>query len=1740
MKYKLLILVILFSIKIFSQYRVIEEYSGPGYSEVIIDPGFHGNLFSEIDDAVSYSFLVDFAVPYNSKSNFEIRILEDAEFDPKSLFGDKLSDEIYLRTVSEIRNLGNYRIKGYTHVGKNYCAVLEIPRLIINNLNELRIVKKISIKAEWKGENFTQQTKLNVEGTTSAVNRKTANQLQTIPVLRKSDGAEEWFNYNQTYLKFGTAKDGIYRINYNDLQNQGIDPTVINPKTIKVYNKGLEVPIFLEGEDDAIFDVGDFIEFFGIRNMGGKHRDINAYNEPYNEYLGQYTDTTAYFLTWGGDIGLRVKVKNDLDIQILPDTLRYYYEIARREINNWYDYPMQDQVEREKPFQIDNKTWIDISIPVGTRNIVLSLSNIYPDQSAFVYSKIMDYASSISTKAHLLAIGINSYPEVYDSTWINKYQRVVMEASFSSSKLVNGNNTVKIFSYPVAGNTVNSSSIDWTELEYPRYIKMINDSLLFKFTRTVGREVHGFIPFNLKTNDYSFWKYDKNPVKYKLTRRTDSLYVADTLDANSIFAISSVSKILKPKFYYAKQFTNLRNVQNKADYLAITHKKYLQKAEEYVQFISDSYDVEAKVIDVHDIYDEFAYGYFNPESIRDFLQAANSNWQTPLPEYVCLIGNATYDYHGNKAKYRGAPPVYNDVPSFGAPVSDNWFVTWDSLILYNPQMFIGRIPVRSNQEFEFYFAKHRDYVQQPYNEWNKRYIFFSGGKGDSQSELNQLKGINDFIINNYVDPAPVGGTRMHFYKTISPVSNFGPYTNAEISSTINKGSLFISYIGHSGTQTWDNSITSVSQLKNTEGRYPLITDFGCSTGKFAEPDILSFSQLFLLDPNGSAIGYIGNASLGFFSTATTAPQIFYRNILRDSVVTISKALTFAKRELYQNNPYSGTVYLFALTNSFLGDPIIKLPVPPKPNLMVAESSVITDKNTLIDNRDSTEISIDVFNFGKVGSDSVIVKIDDFTMDTLNYSASVMIPMPLYKSTIKQNIPILGKSGLHKLSVSLDPDNLIDELSKSDNFAEVLYNVSSFSYRTAIADQSDNLMPDSTFLINPSRRPASEIFQIEISENAEFTGASLSEMQADTFRTELALSSLENGKRYWLRAKVKGANSWGNIFSFIKGQEYGFSVQDSIGYAVFDGKDLQIKDNKVNIGELAIQIKAISAGFYDGTTASIEKNGQNYIPSGNLRAHHVVVFDDSTYEFKQYGYFNVSSGAVAITNYISLLDAASENDLIVIAVSNDGLITDATLRDRLRNLGSKYIDSLVFTGSWAIIGKKGAPVGSVPEAFSKPYGGRVEIDTTYYIPLDSANFITREFGPASEWKHVTIDETKPAGSEIKYNLYGMKKDGLTDTLGLLDLSAGEADISSIDAKIYRKLKIAGDMYRSPEGLSPELSGLQATFSLLPELGANYQTVTASDTIFQGKSNSLKLKVFNAGGADADSFTVRINFVKEDNTKRLLIEKEIPGLKKDSSLTLEYDYGFNYDDGYGNTSFEIITDALNSVDEIYEDNNTYVFPFYIIKDTSIVSVSESSFTVKIDGRELFNGEYVSSNPQIEIDFSYPFEFPIEDNSAVLFKLNDRVLAADSMVTDSIQRKRFYYTKPVLTDSTYTLTVEAKEGLGMLRYKEVNFIVDSGVKLIDLFNYPNPCKGETHFTFKLTQVPDEMSIRIFTVAGRLIKKISLNSADLKSDFNKIYWNGKDEDGNDIANGTYLYKVILKKGDKTESRIQKLSIVR
>ena len=105
----------------------------------------------------------------------------------------------------------------------------------------------------------------------------------------------------------------------------------------------------------------------------------------------------------------------------------------------------------------------------------------------------------------------------------------------------------------------------------------------------------------------------------------------------------------------------------------------------------------------------------------------------------------------------------------------------------------------------------------------------------------------------------------------------------------------------------------------------------------------------------------------------------------------------------------------------------------------------------------------------------------------------------------------------------------------------------------------------------------------------------------------------------------------------------------------------------------------------------------------------------------------------------------------------------------------------------------------------------------------------------------------------------------------------------------------------------------------------------------------------------------------------------------------------------------------------------------------------------------------------------------------------------------------------------------------------VSDEELAIRNPLNYPNPMKNETTFTFELSREA-EVTLRIFTVAGRLIKKFEPVYGQIGYNVFPLEWDGTDDDGDKLANGVYLYKITAKSNQNGESKtveeIQKLIV--
>jgi hypothetical protein len=147
------------------------------------------------------------------------------------------------------------------------------------------------------------------------------------------------------------------------------------------------------------------------------------------------------------------------------------------------------------------------------------------------------------------------------------------------------------------------------------------------------------------------------------------------------------------------------------------------------------------------------------------------------------------------------------------------------------------------------------------------------------------------------------------------------------------------------------------------------------------------------------------------------------------------------------------------------------------------------------------------------------------------------------------------------------------------------------------------------------------------------------------------------------------------------------------------------------------------------------------------------------------------------------------------------------------------------------------------------------------------------------------------------------------------------------------------------------------------------------------------------------------------------------------------------------------------------------------------------------------------------------------------------------DTYKKGEVRYPLYDLSDGKYTLSVKAWDIQNNSSTAETYFEVHSAddFALLNAVNYPNPFSNSTTFTFQRTSSDlIDVEIKIYSIAGRLIGTI--NAKNIADSFVRIPWDGKDNDGNSLANGIYFYKLIAhdNNGQRSSETIGKLAVMR
>lgn len=255
--------------------------------------------------------------------------------------------------------------------------------------------------------------------------------------------------------------------------------------------------------------------------------------------------------------------------------------------------------------------------------------------------------------------------------------------------------------------------------------------------------------------------------------------------------------------------------------------------------------------------------------------------------------------------------------------------------------------------------------------------------------------------------------------------------------------------------------------------------------------------------------------------------------------------------------------------------------------------------------------------------------------------------------------------------------------------------------------------------------------------------------------------------------------------------------------------------------------------------------------------------------------------------------------------------------------------------------------------------------------------------------------------------------------------------------------------------------------------------------------------------------------------------------------------------GKNRLRVFVNPRIQAEQIYE-NNIIEVEFNIVPDNA-----NPILDVVFDGIHIMDGEIVSPTPIITVSLTDENKFLIRNDTSGInlflakcescsiddIKIGDqqsefeRIHFSDTRVSwVSNENNEFeIFFQPELEDGKYVFAAQGEDlsgnNSGIKPYR-VRFEVINESSITNFYPYPNPFSDNVRFVFTLTgsEIPNELKIQIMTVSGRVVREITQDELGVIRAGNNISeyaWDGKDEFGDQLANGVYLYRVIIPKND-------------
>lgn len=485
----------------------------------------------------------------------------------------------------------------------------------------------------------------------------------------------------------------------------------------------------------------------------------------------------------------------------------------------------------------------------------------------------------------------------------------------------------------------------------------------------------------------------------------------------------------------------------------------------------------------------------------------------------------------------------------------------------------------------------------------------------------------------------------------------------------------------------------------------------------------------------------------------------------------------------------------------------------------------------------------------------------------------------------------------------------------------------------------------------------------------------------------------------------------------------------------------------------------------------------------------------------------------------------------------------SLYHTIKNMGFDMIDSFYKKRVFILARKKGNNGYPVYQKFSADTSDKIELDFNIQTLRYSGTLSTKVIGPAKTWTQLLwrthAADNAPQNDSCYLQVSGISPTG-TSTL-LFTTRNRDTSLAGINAVTYPSLKLQWFNQDTLTHTPPQLDYWRIYYVPVPEAALNPAAhLVLTDTVQVGQVNDFSVAIEELAGQPMDSMLVRFRLIDASGNAHLLADKKYK--KLNGNDTLQASFSFDPSSYPGTDVLFIEANPDNNQPEQYHPNNLGYITFVVNRDKLNPFID-----VTFDGVHILDKDIVSAKPFIKISLRDENKYlALDDTSLVSLSIrypsdpltSRRTLNFDNTICKFIpaslnkgKNEAMIEYRPEFTeDGIYELYVNGKDKTGNVSGTDdyrISFEVVNKPSITNILNYPNPFSTATAFLFTLTgaQIPSQLKVQILTVTGKVVKEITkaeLGPLHIGRNITEYKWDGKDQYGQMLGNGAYLYRVV------------------